>query len=123
MDAVLVLPFDAALARSRRANSCEQILVGALGVRGMHEGQSFRFGRGAAAGVKELAEFGAEFGFAVRVHPPFCVRGLEVSSSAVRALIAAGDMRRARWMLGRPSPCSQRRRADAASARSCLCPR
>ncbi len=30
------------------------------------------------------------------------VHGLEVSSSAVRALVAAGDMRRARWMLGRP---------------------
>jgi riboflavin kinase/FMN adenylyltransferase len=30
------------------------------------------------------------------------VRGLEVSSSAIRALIAAGDMKRARWMLGRP---------------------
>jgi riboflavin kinase/FMN adenylyltransferase len=27
---------------------------------------------------------------------------LEVSSSAIRALVAAGDMRRARWMLGRP---------------------
>jgi riboflavin kinase/FMN adenylyltransferase len=30
------------------------------------------------------------------------VRGLEVSSSAIRALVAAGDVRRARWMLGRP---------------------
>ena len=30
------------------------------------------------------------------------VHGLEVSSSAVRRLVAAGDMKRARWMLGRP---------------------
>jgi riboflavin kinase/FMN adenylyltransferase len=30
------------------------------------------------------------------------VRGLEVSSSAIRTLVAAGDVRRARWMLGRP---------------------
>jgi riboflavin kinase/FMN adenylyltransferase len=30
------------------------------------------------------------------------VHGLEVSSSAVRALLAQGDVRRARWMLGRP---------------------
>jgi riboflavin kinase/FMN adenylyltransferase len=36
------------------------------------------------------------------VHSALSVRGLEVSSSAIRALIAAGDMRRARWMLGRP---------------------
>jgi riboflavin kinase / FMN adenylyltransferase len=30
------------------------------------------------------------------------VRGLEVSSTAIRALVNAGDVRRARWMLGRP---------------------
>jgi len=29
------------------------------------------------------------------------VHGLEVSSSAVRSLVSAGDMHRARWMLGR----------------------
>lgn len=102
VNAILVLPFDRALAALTPREFVEQILVCALGIRGIHEGQSFRFGRSAAAGVLELAEFGAEFGFAVRVHPPFCVRGLEVSSSAIRALIAAGDMRRARWMLGRP---------------------
>ena len=45
---------------------------------------------------------GAELGFAVCLHEAVRVRGLEVSSSAIRALIAAGDVRRARWMLGRP---------------------
>jgi riboflavin kinase/FMN adenylyltransferase len=41
-------------------------------------------------------------GFTVRVHSPVRVHGLEISSSAIRALVATGDMRRARWMLGRP---------------------
>jgi riboflavin kinase/FMN adenylyltransferase len=45
---------------------------------------------------------GAELGFAVHVHEAVRVRGLEVSSSAIRGLVAAGDVRRARWMLGRP---------------------
>ena len=49
----------------RRGSLCEQVLVEALGVRGLHEGGNFRFGHRAEAGVKELAEFGAEFGFAV----------------------------------------------------------
>jgi riboflavin kinase / FMN adenylyltransferase len=102
LDAVLVLPFDAALAHLTPSEFVERILVGGLGVRSIHEGQSFRFGHRAAAGVRELAAFGAEFGFSVRVHQPVHVRGMEVSSSAVRALIAAGDVRRARWMLGRP---------------------
>jgi riboflavin kinase/FMN adenylyltransferase len=52
--------------------------------------------------VRELVAFGAEFGFSVNVHEAVRVRGLEVSSSAVRKLIASGEMRRARWMLGRP---------------------
>jgi riboflavin kinase/FMN adenylyltransferase len=102
VDAILVLPFDAALAGLSPREFVERILVGALGIRGIHEGQTFRFGRGAAAGVRELAEFGAESGFTVRVHPAVHVHGLEISSSAIRALIAAGDMRPARWMLCRP---------------------
>jgi riboflavin kinase/FMN adenylyltransferase len=46
--------------------------------------------------------FGAEFGFDLHVHSPVCVHGLEVSSSSIRECVAAGDMTRARWMLGRP---------------------
>ncbi|HUA91617.1 MAG TPA: bifunctional riboflavin kinase/FAD synthetase [Terracidiphilus sp.] len=102
VDAILVLPFEPALAALTPREFVERILVNTLGVRCIHEGQNFRFGRGAAAGVRELSEFGAELGFSVRVHQPVHVHGLEVSSSAVRALVAAGDMRRARWMLGRP---------------------
>jgi len=102
IDAVLVLTFNAELSRLSARDFVRGILVGKLGVRGMHEGSSFRFGHGAKAGVAELREFGVEFGFAVAVHPAVRVRGVEVSSSTVRAMVAAGDMRRARWMLGRP---------------------
>jgi riboflavin kinase / FMN adenylyltransferase len=102
IDAVLVLPFDAALAGLTAKEFVRRILVGALGVRGLHEGGNFHFGHRARAGVAELQKFGAGFGFAVHVHPSVRVRGLEVSSSAIRALVAAGDLTRARWMLGRP---------------------
>jgi len=76
--------------------------VDALGVRGVHEGGNFRFGHRAEAGVAELEAFGAEFGFAVHVHSPVRAHGLEVSSSAIRERVAVGDVKRARWMLGRP---------------------
>jgi riboflavin kinase/FMN adenylyltransferase len=102
IDAVLLLPFDAALANLSPREFAERILVAALGVRSVHEGQNFRFGHGATAGVRDLAAMGAELGFAVRIHEAVRVRGLEVSSSAIRALVADGDVRRARWMLGRP---------------------
>jgi riboflavin kinase/FMN adenylyltransferase len=98
---VVVLPFDAALASLTAQQFVSRILVDVLGVRALHEGGNFHFGHQAQAGIEELREFGAGFGFAVHVHAPVHTHGLEVSSSAVRALIAAGNMRRARWMLGR----------------------
>jgi riboflavin kinase/FMN adenylyltransferase len=100
IDAVLVLRFDEMLSCLSARDCVQSILVGALDVRSMHEGANFRFGHRAQAGVAELAEFGREFGFSVTVHPPVQVRGLAVSSTAIRQLIAAGDMKRARWMLG-----------------------
>ncbi len=102
VDAVMVLRFDAALAGLAPREFVEKILVAALNTKSIHEGENFRFGRGATAGVQELAVFGREFGFEVSAHQAVQVRGLEVSSSAIRALVCAGDMRRARWMLGRP---------------------
>jgi riboflavin kinase/FMN adenylyltransferase len=78
------------------------VLLEGLRVRGLHEGGNFRFGYRAEAGVSELTEFGKEFGFGVHLHSVLHVHRLEVSSSAVRELVAAGDMKRARWMLGRP---------------------
>jgi len=102
IDAVVLLPFDAALASLSAREFVRRILVDALTVRSLHEGGNFRFGHNAEAGVAELQAFGAEFGFAVHVHSPVHTRGLEVSSSAIRELVATGDMTRARWMLGRP---------------------
>ncbi len=102
IDAIALLPFDASLAGLSASDFVSGILVRALGVRGLHEGQNFRFGRGAEAGIDELRKMGAQLGFGVSIHDAVRVRGLEVSSSAIRALVAAGDMRRARWMLGRP---------------------
>jgi len=102
VDAVLVLPFDAALAKMRARDFVREVLADRLHVCALHEGGNFRFGHRAEAGVKELQAFGGEFGFKVHVHTAVRVHGLEISSSTVRGLVAAGDMKRARWMLGRP---------------------
>ncbi len=107
VDAILVLRFDEALSRMTAEQFVREVLVGVLQVRGIHEGSNFRFGHGARAGVNELRAFGKDSalgkdpGFTVEVHSAVRVHGMEVSSSAVRSLIADGDVRRARWMLGR----------------------
>jgi riboflavin kinase / FMN adenylyltransferase len=102
VDAVVILRFDQVLARLTARQFVEWVLGDALGIAGLHEGGNFRFGHKAEAGVRELAALGNEFGFNVTVHNAVHVHGLEVSSSAIRSLVCAGDVRRARWMLGRP---------------------
>ena len=101
VDAILLLPFDHALAELSARDFVRTVLVEALALRGLHEGANFRFGHRAEAGVVELARFGAEYGFTLHVHQAVRVHGLEVSSSAIRQYVAGGDMTRARWMLGR----------------------
>ena len=102
VNAILLLPFNETLAKVEGWEFARRVLKEALKIRAVHEGRSFRFGHGARAGVKEMAAMGAEMGFRVHVHHALRVHGLEISSSAVRAAVAAGDVRRARWMLGRP---------------------
>jgi riboflavin kinase / FMN adenylyltransferase len=102
VDAVVILRFDQVLARLTARQFVEWVLGDALGIAGLHEGGNFRFGHKAEAGVRELAALGNEFGFNVTVHNAVHVHGLEVSSSAIRSLVCAGDVRRARWMLRRP---------------------
>ena len=102
IDATLVLPFNAALADLSALDFVQQILERRLGVLGLHEGRNFRFGHRAEAGITELAAYGHQFGFHLNIHAPLTTHGLEISSSAIRAHVAAGHMRQARWMLGRP---------------------
>jgi riboflavin kinase/FMN adenylyltransferase len=103
IDAILLLEFNAELAALSGREFVERVLVRALNVRGVHEGANFRFGRNAEAGVSELEKFGEEFGFTVTVHPAVHVRRgkVEVSSSAIRKAVTAGNVNQARWMLGR----------------------
>lgn len=112
IDAIVVLRFDEALALLSGREFVEQILTRSLGVRSLHEGGNFRFGHKAECGVTELAAFGRELGFTLTVHGAVHERGMEVSSSAIRELVAAGDVRRARWMLGRPFAITGRQKRD-----------
>ena len=76
IDAVLVLPFDAALACLPARQFVQRVLIETLSVRGLHEGGNFRFGHNAEAGATELLNFAAEFGFGLQIHPPVKTHGL-----------------------------------------------
>ena len=102
LDAVLVLPFDRALSQWTARGFAARVLRDALGALEVQEGENFRFGNGAEAGVDDLAALGREFGFTACVHRPTLLGAAHISSSSARAAIAAGDMARARHLLGRP---------------------
>jgi riboflavin kinase/FMN adenylyltransferase len=102
VDATLVLPFTDALRHMHPRDFVKDILVNTIHVTEVHEGKNFRFGYHAEAGIEGLEALGRELGFAVTIYAPRIVRGSAVSSSRIRKLIAAGDVSRARVLLGRP---------------------
>jgi riboflavin kinase / FMN adenylyltransferase len=101
LDATLVLPFSRDLSLTTPREFAEKILVEKLHAKEIHEGDNFHFGHKAEGNIERLADFGLEFGFTVRVYPEMKLRGQSVSSSNIRKLIQAGDVSRARTLLGR----------------------
>jgi len=102
IDQVIVLPFDERLAALPAEAFIAQVLVRGLGARYVLVGDDFRFGAKRAGDYAMLDAAGAEQGFDVARMQSYEVHGLRVSSSAVRAALAAGDMARTAALLGRP---------------------
>ncbi len=102
VDAVLLLAFTRDLSVMSPHQFAEMILKDGLRSIEVHEGYNFHFGHKAAGDVRTLAEFGSEMGFEVVTYPEMKLRGEPVSSSHIRKVIAAGEVRRARHLLGRP---------------------
>jgi riboflavin kinase / FMN adenylyltransferase len=102
VDATLVIPFTAEFSESSAEDFVVDVLMHHLGAIEVHEGSNFRFGYRAKGDVNELRRLGDDHSFEVCVYDPLRVRGMDVSSSLIRQLVSAGDVRRARWLLGRP---------------------
>jgi riboflavin kinase/FMN adenylyltransferase len=102
LDALCVQSFRPDFASLAPGEFVREVLVRSFGARVAVVGPDFRFGRGRRGGVAELERLGARPGLAVRVVPPVTHRGDCVSSSAIRALLAAGRVERAGAFLGRP---------------------
>ncbi len=102
VDLTLVLPFTEDLRTLTARQFCQKVLCDGLRTTEIHEGETFRFGHRAEADVSGLARLGEEMCFRVVTYEPVIRRGAPVSSSRIRALIGAGDVRTARALLGRP---------------------
>jgi len=99
VDELVVIPFDAEFAKRSAEEFVEDVLIERLGAERVSVGENFRFGAKAKGDPAMLA---AESAFETRVVPLVEVDGETVSSTRIRALIAAGDMEGARHCLGAP---------------------
>jgi riboflavin kinase/FMN adenylyltransferase len=101
LHAVCVLRFDEKL-RSLSGEQFVSLLTDRFAASAVVVGQDFRFGRGGAGSVA-LLRAAAEAGrFALELVPSVCIDDVRVSSSGVRAALAAGEFAKARDLLGRP---------------------
>ncbi len=96
---LVVIPFDADFARRSAEEFIEDVLIARLGAEKVSVGENFRFGAKAKGDPAMLAQAAQ---FETRVVPLVEVDGETVSSTRIRALVAAGDMEGARHCLGAP---------------------
>lgn len=96
---LVVIPFDAEFAKLSANEFIEEVLIERLGAKQVAVGENFRFG---AKAKGDPAMLSAREEFETRVVPLVEVDGETVSSTRIRALVAAGDMEGARHCLGAP---------------------
>ena len=86
----------------------EQVLAKRLKARWILVGQDFRFGARRAGDLPLLKTLGGRCGYEVETMPVVTRAGTRVSSSAVRAALAGGELAAAEALLGRPYSISGR---------------
>ena len=108
IDAAYVIRFDEERAAETAAEFVDDVLVGCLAARLVVVGEDFHFGHRRGGNVALLREMGGSRGFEVRgldlVGPDGTPAdgAANVSSTAIRALLAEGDVAGAATLLGRP---------------------
>jgi riboflavin kinase/FMN adenylyltransferase len=99
VEELVVIPFDEEFAHHSAEDFVERVLIEKLDAREVSVGENFRFG---AKAMGDPAMLEARSEFSTRVQPLVEIDGETVSSTRVRALVAAGDMEGARHCLGAP---------------------
>jgi riboflavin kinase/FMN adenylyltransferase len=99
-DFMVTLAFDAALMAMSAEDFAERLLARRLGASAIVVGADFRYGKGRAGDCTRLAADGARLGFTVHPVEKRALGAAVISSSAVRAALAAGDVALAANLLG-----------------------
>jgi riboflavin kinase/FMN adenylyltransferase len=100
--AMCVIPFTLEFSRLSPDEFVRAVLVDRLHAARVVVGENFRFGHKAAGDVELLAELGEKYDFTAEGVPLLTENGVTISSTGIRALLAAGDVAGAALDLGRP---------------------
>ncbi|HJU06116.1 MAG TPA: riboflavin biosynthesis protein RibF [Nitrospiraceae bacterium] len=102
IEEVIFVEFNRALAALAPEEFVFRVLRDGIGVRHLFVGEQFAFGKGRAGRMDDLVRLGSNAGFQAHAVPAVRVEGEVVSSTRIRTLVQAGDVRRAALFLGRP---------------------
>ena len=99
VEELVVIPFDRGFSEQSAEEFVQEVLIGRLGAERVSVGENFRFGKG-ARGTAEFLRSHDEF--ETNVTPLVEVAGETVSSTQIRGLVAAGEVKEAAEFLGGP---------------------
>lgn len=80
----------------------EKILLSELGCKAALCGEDFRFGRGAKGDVQLLKRVSEELGFGLIIQGEVRADGEKISSSRIKKLLTAGEVKKAAELMGEP---------------------
>lgn len=108
IDRVFIQHFNRRFAQLSATDFVERILLDGCDVRWLLVGDDFRFGARRAGDNALLQRYSGQGRFELEQMPTFDDGGERISSTGVRTALAAGDLKRAERLLGRPYSISGR---------------
>lgn len=106
LDFLIEQPFTREFAGTGARDFVARLQRALPGLQVVNVGENFRFGRAREGDVQTLAAAAREFGFVVKIAPRLAAGGEPISSTRLRALLAAGDFRSANELLGYTYSCT-----------------
>ncbi|SCW26845.1 riboflavin kinase / FMN adenylyltransferase [Lachnospiraceae bacterium C10] len=101
IDVLLLLPFDDEMIHME-ASAFIEMLVRKVKMKYLTVGDDFKFGYRGKGNVATLEQLSASYGFQLDVVEKLSRDGLVISSTAIRGMIANGQIRKANEFLGHP---------------------
>lgn len=102
IEQAIVIPFTAEFSQQPAEDFLTDIIRDRLHAKEVYLGKGFAFGKDRGGNIELLRQKSAELGFIADEVDEVQLRGIRVSSSAIRRLLADGKVNLARRMLGRP---------------------